>query len=284
MAKSSPVKVSVECPHCGFKQHEYAAAKSTMCRQCGAHFAPAAPRRSPIVATRARPEIRTEAPSVAASLMQRFDGFWKSKRSSVVECFDCQRKQEVSGAATSTICPSCSAHIDLSDYKITTNFSRSIRTKGEVYVTSRGDLSSSSVRCRRAVIEGRLRGNLDCAGAIVINASGKIPGKLSADELIVEKRSEVQFFRRVRVGNIEIRGRMLGEIVADGMVTIRKNGVLEGNVMAKAINVEKGGTFSGQVVVGRADLQQAELLPGESSSVPKPTEESISLARPLPAT
>jgi cytoskeletal protein CcmA (bactofilin family) len=125
---------------------------------------------------------------------------------------------------------------------------------------------------------------VDCAGTIVINTSGKIPGRLSAAELIVEKRSEVQFFRRVHVGNIEIRGRMLGEVVAEGMVTIRKNGVLEGNVVAKAINVEKGGTFSGQVVVGRADLQQAELLPGESSAVSKPTEESISLARPLPAT
>jgi cytoskeletal protein CcmA (bactofilin family) len=255
-----------------------------MCRQCGAHFAPTAPRPARIVTTPARPELRTEAPSVAASLKQRFDALWKSKRSSVIECFDCQRKQEVSGAATSTICPSCSAHIDLSDYKITTNFSRTIRTKGEVHVTTKGDLSSSSVRCRRAVIEGRLRGNLDSAGAIVINVSGKIPGKLSAAELIVEKRSEVQFFRRVRVGNIEIRGRMLGEIVADGMVTIRKNGVLEGNVMAKAINVEKGGTFSGQIVVGGAGLQQAELLPGGSSTVSKPTEESISLAPPLPAT
>jgi cytoskeletal protein CcmA (bactofilin family)/ribosomal protein S27E len=284
VAKSSPVKVSVECPHCGFKQDEYAAAKSTMCRQCGAHFVPAAPRPPSIVTTRARPEFGKEAPSVGASLMQRLDALWKSKRSNVVECFDCQRTQEVSGAATSTICPSCSSHIDLSDYKITTNFSRSIRTRGEVYVTTKGDLSSSSVRCQRAVIEGRLRGNLDCAGRIVINTSGKIPGRLSASELIVEKRSEVQFFRRVRVGNIEIRGRVLGEVVADGMVTIRKNGVLEGNVMAKAINVEKGGTFSGQVVVGKADLQQAELLPGESSTVPKPTEESISLARPLPAT
>ena len=255
-----------------------------MCRQCGAHFVPAAPRPPSIVATRARPELRTEAPSAAPSLMRRFDALWKSRRSNVIECFDCQRKQEVSGAATSTICPSCSAHIDLSDYKITTNFSRTIRTKGEVHVTTKGDLSSSSVRCRRALIEGRLRGNLDCAGTLVINASGKIPGKLSASELVVEKRSEVQFFRRVRVGNIEIRGRMLGEVVADGMVTIRKNGVLEGNIMAKAINVEKGGTFSGQVVVGRADLQQAELLPGESSTVPKPAEASISLARPLPAT
>jgi cytoskeletal protein CcmA (bactofilin family)/rubredoxin len=283
VAKSSPVKVSVECPHCGFKQHEYAAAKSTMCRQCGAHFAPSAPRPAASM-TAGLPELRKEASAAAASVMQRFDGWWKSKRTNVVECFDCQRKQEVSGAAKSTICPSCSAHIDLSDYKITTSFSRSIRTQGEVHVTTKGDLSSSSVRCRRALIEGRLRGNLDCAGTIVINTSGKILGKLSASEVVVEKRCEVQFFRRVRVGNIEIRGRMLGEIVADGMVTIRKNGVLEGNVMAKAINVEKGGTFSGQVVVGRADLQQAELMSGESSTVSKSTEESISLARPLPAT
>ncbi|PYK84249.1 MAG: hypothetical protein DME40_19700, partial [Verrucomicrobia bacterium] len=283
-AKSSPVKVSVECPHCGFKQNEYAAAKSTMCRQCGSHFAPAAPRSAPIVATGARPEPRTDTRSAAASLMQRFDGFWKSKRTNVIECFDCQRKQEVSGAATSTICPSCSAHIDLSDYKITTSFSRSIRTKGEVHVTTKGDLSSSSVRCRRALIEGRLRGNLDCAGTIVINTSGKILGRLSASEIVVEKRCEVQFFRRVRVSNIEIRGRMSGEVVADGMVTIRKNGVLEGNVTAKAINVEKGGTFSGQVVVGRRALQQTELLPNESPTVSEPPEGSINLARPLPAT
>ena len=37
MAKS-PAKVSVECPHCGFKQMEYAAARNTLCRQCGKHY------------------------------------------------------------------------------------------------------------------------------------------------------------------------------------------------------------------------------------------------------
>jgi len=77
---------------------------------------------------------------------------------------------------------------------------------------------------------------------------------------------------------------MSGEVVAAGMVTIRKNGVLEGNVTAKSINVEKGGTFSGQVVVGRRALQQTELLPSESPNVSEPPEGSISLARPLHAT
>ena len=95
----------------------------------------------------------------------------------------------------------------------------------------------------------------------------------------------MQFFRRVRVGNIEIRGRLLGEIVADGMVTIRKNGVLEGNVTAKAINVEKGGTFSGQVVVGKGGFAASRVASsGRVPPVRNPPEESISLARPLPAT
>jgi cytoskeletal protein CcmA (bactofilin family) len=100
--------------------------------------------------------------------------------------------------------------------------------------------------------------------------------------MVIEKRAEVQFFRRVRVGNIEIRGRMSGEIVANGMVTIRKNGVLEGNVTAKSINVEKGGLFSGQLVIGKGDLQQAELLPSGTAADAK--EPAIGLAQPLPAT
>ena len=186
--------------------------------------------------------------------------------------------------ATSTICPSCSAHIDLSDYKIATSFSRSIRTTGEVHVTAKGDLSSSSVRCSRAVIEGRLRGNLDSGGSIIIYASGKIPGKLSASEMVIEKRSQVQFFRRVRVANIEIRGRMSGEIVADGLVTIRKYAVLEGDVTARAINVEKGGAFSGQLIIGKRGLQQAELLPPEETAGANEAEKAIGLARPMPAT
>src|SRR5437868_5714851 len=118
---SSPEKAAVECPHCGFKQRDYAAAKTTMCRQCGAHFSPSAPRARPVVVPRARPEARA-APEAAPSLRQRFENLWKTNRKTVVVCFECQRKQEVSGAASSTICPSCSAHIYLLGYTVNTCF------------------------------------------------------------------------------------------------------------------------------------------------------------------
>jgi cytoskeletal protein CcmA (bactofilin family) len=252
---------------------EYAAAKSTMCRQCGGAFSPAAPAKTEVKLRAQQDQPQPSAPAViaeeAASLLRKFDGLWGKQRSSIVECFDCKAKQEVTSAASSTTCPKCSAHLDLRDYKITTSFSRAIRTHGEVHVTSRGDLSSSNVVCRSALIEGKLRGNLHCAGTATINYSGKIPGRLTADQVIIERKAEVQFFRRVNVNRIEIRGQMTGEVMAETVVVIHRNASLDGDVTAKAISVEKGGMFSGQLVIGSSGLKQGELLP-ETLSAPAP--------------
>src|ERR1700761_1760048 len=132
---------------------EYAAAKTTMCRQCGRSFAPGAPR---VVLKPASSGSSGANASTATTAPQSFglgkiEGIFGRQRNRVVACFECKRKHEVSDAATSTNCPGCSAHIDLRDYKITTSFSRSIRTRGELLLTSKGDLSSTSVICKSAV-------------------------------------------------------------------------------------------------------------------------------------
>ena len=261
---------------------EYAAAKSSMCRQCGAHFVPSAPK----VQVRFRPKDEPVQPVAEVSLFRRLEGFWAKHHSATIECFDCKATQEISTAAHSTICPKCSKHIDLRDYKITTSFSRLIRTNGQIHLTAKGDLSSSNVTCRAALIEGKLRGNLLCLGRATINFVGKIPGKLVAEHILVERKSAVQFFRRVRVKSIEIRGRMTGEIIAEGTVVIHRNAILEGNVTAKSISVEKGGIFCGQLIIGSAGLTQAELLPeskpavrSDSEAIPEPI-----VSDPLPAT
>jgi cytoskeletal protein CcmA (bactofilin family) len=185
----------------------------------------------------------------------------------------------------STICPGCSAHIDLRDYKITSGFSRTIRTRGDLHLTAKGDLSGNSVVCGSALIEGKLRGNLHCNGTATINFSGRMPGRLTAKHVIVERRADVDCFRRTRVSSIEIRGKMSGEIIAQTIVTIHKKGSLEGNVTAKAITVEKGGIFSGQLVIGQAAFTQGELLP-ERKLAANAADSDISGAapQPLPAT
>jgi cytoskeletal protein CcmA (bactofilin family)/ribosomal protein S27E len=282
VAKPSPLKANVDCPHCGFKQMEYAAAKSTMCRQCGAHFVPLAPK----LEVRLRPKDEQPLETLAdPSLFRKLEGFWNKHHSSHIECFDCKATQEISSAATSTICPKCSKHIDLRDYKITTSFSRSIRTHGQIHLTAKGDLSSSSVTCRSALIEGKMRGNLQCLGTATINFIGKIPGRLTAEHVLVERKSDVQFFRRIRVKSIEIRGRMTGEIVAEGAVVIHRNAILDGDVTAKAISVEKGGIFSGQLIIGSVGLTQAELLPERKPAVTTSPDAIVPevVPHPLPA-
>ncbi len=154
MAKS-PAKVSLGCPHCGFKQMEYAAAKSTLCRQCGRHFDIAEPPEATVVGAR-----EAVLPGEAHNLLRRFESLWKREQSTTIHCFECRAEQEISSSARSTICPACSANIDLRDYKITTSFSRNIRTHGSIYVSAKGDLSSNTVVCRSAVIKGKLRGSL----------------------------------------------------------------------------------------------------------------------------
>src|SRR6266516_3028406 len=220
---------------------EYAAAKSSICRQCGRSFSPFVPK--PGLKLRTREEAP---PPESSSILSRFEDFWKRQRSSIIECFECKRKQQVCGAATSTICPACSAHIDLRDYKITSGFSRTIRTRGDVHLTSRGDLGSSSV----------------------------------------DRKADIHCFRSVRAESVEIRGRMSGEIVAQTMVMIHKRGSLEGDVTARAITVEKGGMFSGQLVIGQVGLTQGELLQEQEPAAATGPESNFpeTAPRPLPAT
>ena len=265
MAKSPP-KVSVECPHCGFKQMEYAAAKSTLCRQCGKHFVVAVTERVEV----AKATLEIGGIAAAQSLLQRVEGMWNRKRITSVACFDCGTVQELNSVATSTICPSCSVHMDLRDYKINTPFSRAIRTHGQVHVTAAGDLSSSTVVCRSAIIDGKLRGSLHCTERAEFRAPAKLQGRLSAPEVLIGKKADVQFFRQLQVGSIEILGKMSGEIVAETIVTIRSSGSLDGNVIARSINVEKGGTFTGELIIGRKKWEQAELIPGvEETTKPR---------------
>jgi hypothetical protein len=120
---------------------EYAAAKSTMCRQCGAAFS-RPPQGEKSGAAHREQRMRRLSPW-KERCSEKFDGCGASRaaRSSNASM---QGEAEVIGAS-STNCPKCSAHLDLRDTTSTTSFSRAIRTHGEYTSPPRGDLSSSSV-------------------------------------------------------------------------------------------------------------------------------------------
>lgn len=237
-------KVALTCPHCGFKQLESPYTKSTFCRKCGEYYEPG----------KTKPILRNERPS----FFDRVGKFLARNKTREITCFDCGAVQTVSSSSTSSICPHCSAYIDLSDFKINTAFSRMIQTQGMVTIGPKADVTSSKVACREALLQGKLRGNLVCTGTATVKYKGKIAGSVEARHLVVAKRSEVEFVRVIKAKTVEIAGKVHGNLQIDGQVKITKKGWLEGDVHARGIVVEKGGVFLGELVIGEPSSARNE--------------------------
>lgn len=232
------VRVSVECPHCGFEQLESQAAQSTICRNCGSHFdiAPKAAESAP---------ARPAQPNPLSVLVRKP----QTEQQRTVACFVCNATHRVSSLAKTTLCPSCGAYIDLQDFEITGLFSRSIRTRGRLVVQARGDLNCAKTLCGSAVIEGRLRGGLVCEGKAVLKCRGKLPGDIEASHLVIERGAEIEFLRPVRAGRIEILGKAAGTFYCGTEIYIHRKAALTGAVHARAFVVEHGGLFVGDTEI-----------------------------------
>ena len=261
MATNTPKnteKISADCPHCGFSQLESAFAKSTFCRKCGQHYS--------IEKLLAKEVASLRGPSLFAKLSKMVAG----EKIRDICCFSCGQRQQVSSSAQSSLCPQCSSYIDLSDFKITGPFGRSIQTQGEVVLSSKADVTSAKIACGAAVIDGKLRGMLVCTGEARVKLQGKFLGEIDAHRLVIEKKADVEFVRPVKAQGVEIQGKVSAHIHCDGCVTIAAGGELEGVIYAKAINVEKGGIFSGELFIGQPEAPPADLPapPGQPKSPP----------------
>ncbi len=236
-----PEKISADCPHCGFSQLESAYAKSTFCRKCGEHFS-------------IEKLLLKEASSLKGpSFFDKFSKLLSREKIRDVICFGCGAKQQISSEVQSTSCPQCGSYIDLREFRIAGPFGRSIQTQGEVIITSKADVASSRIACGSALVEGKFKGFLLCTGLARLKLHGKFLGSINAEKLLVEKRSEIEFVRPIKVRSAEINGRASAHILCDGALTINKGGFLEGTVHAKAITIEKGGVFSGELFIGQEE-------------------------------
>ena len=261
-------KVTVRCPHCGAEQLEPELAKSTFCRRCSQYFAvtPAtmagnAGAGAPKTVEKPKPgffpvptvrtssvEPRLEAAS--GGIKQRLGEIMGTRpKQRVAQCFECNSAHEVSSSASSSTCKACGAYIDLQDYKINGSFSRNIKTRGVVYLGSKGDLSSSKIICSEATLHGKMRGNLQCDGPVTIRVQGKLFGTIEAGPVVVEKGSDVQFSRPLKTTSLEVHGRMVGHVVSETHILVTKYGALEGDVTATGFTVEKGGIYQGELTI-----------------------------------
>ena len=202
------------------------------------------------------------------SFFQKFSRLLRRETFREVRCFSCESQQTVSSFAESGSCAHCGTYMDLRDFKINGNFSRAVQTHGTLTVGKSGDVTSSKILCGEALIFGKVHGNLQCTGTARVRMNGRVTGAIEARTLIVEKRSEIEFVRPLRVTAIEIEGKVSARIYADS-VKVSQTGELDGSVHAKSIKIEKGGIFHGDLFIGQGELEQPELLPPKAKAAKK---------------
>jgi cytoskeletal protein CcmA (bactofilin family)/predicted RNA-binding Zn-ribbon protein involved in translation (DUF1610 family) len=240
-------RVEITCPHCGNLQLEPESAKSTYCRKCS-NYIQLEKSRKP--AALHEPQIRS------GTVFQKLEGLFGVHGTFVARCFECEGERDVPKSASSTLCPKCGAYIAVQDYKITSIYSRSIRTVGRLIITDKGDLISRQTLCGSAEIEGSVRGNLICTGAVKIKAKGKFSGSIEAKTVYIEKKCDAEIVHPIRAEQVEIDGAISGRIIATRSVIIHKTGRLTGPVSALGFSVDKGGRFFGDLLIGKMELTQ----------------------------
>lgn len=259
-------KISIVCPHCGFNQRESAFAQTTICRRCNEHFVigkgkKAAPAKAPPVSPHPPAEKET------ASFLDKVAEIFHRERIRTIRCHQCSAEQHLSSKAKSSICSHCGTYIDLKDFKVTTVFSRTINTQGTVFIEPKGDLTSVKVLCGEAIVRGKLSGHIICSGETRIRYKGRLLGAIESHEILVEKGADVEFVRPLKAKRMRVLGRISARVMADH-ISIATTGSLEGTIYAKSITIDRGGSFHGELVIGKQDLEQAELLPEKRRATP----------------
>ena len=276
-------EVLLVCPHCGKEQTEPGLAISTFCRSCGEHYqienGVALP---PFRADDPGPRFRStvtegDAPSstgfddvdprdsqttpepVAPSVKRSFFGFgWflqntddestsNEPEKKPIRCFECGHIHEVSIAASSTQCARCSLYISLSDQDIRSQYSRNVRTRGNVNIHRKGSVIGCEIACHDLTVLGKLSGSVDCSGNATFKNSGKVLGSMHCKHIVVDRKCELDFPQGIIAESADIYGVVRGDILCSGTIHIFKTGSVFGDATARAVVVKDGGVLTGQM-------------------------------------
>jgi len=126
---------------------------------------PEAPKLSPML--RRGPVV----PPPQSFLMRLFN---PTKPPRDITCFSCGNTYSTIAEAQSSQCPKCSGYISLLDYEINEHWNRRIETCGDVVIQKSGVVSGVTLRCHNLTVLGELAGSVECTGDLIIRSHGKI--------------------------------------------------------------------------------------------------------------
>lgn len=99
-----------------------------------------------------------------------------------------------------------------------------------------------------------LNGTLNVEGNVRIH--GSVEGEISASgDVDLESSAVVQ--ARIEGRNVSIRGRLTGDVVAHGRLSVGGSGTVTGDVRAPRFQVDDGATVNGNITMSATEKQPA---------------------------
>jgi len=188
-------------------------------------------------------------------------GFYRQQYFKEGQCFDCDHKFKVGRSSRSANCPNCGAYISLEDIELNMPSSQSIKTRGDVLIRKRGQLTATHLYARELRCYGIIAANMNCLGDAIFRTNGTIVGEVHCRRFIVEKGAEITFMNAIHADEVEIHAPITGNVFSKGPLLISANGAVNGDVTARSVSIEPGGELNGAMNIVRIAAAPAPTAP-----------------------
>ncbi len=104
-----------------------------------------------------------------------------------IHCFKCDREIFTDENAQAVTCQHCYNRNDLSDHKVKTLLGVNLETYGTLHLKKKGIIEISSIRVGNAIVQGKIKGDINAMDTVEIQKKGEVYGKITCRNLIVDK-------------------------------------------------------------------------------------------------
>lgn len=170
-----------------------------------------------------------------------------------ITCYECAYAFQLTGKARSTFCPKCRTEISLRDCRIEGESSEDVKTGATVHVAEGAVVKGGTITANDVILEGRVDGGtlrvyrwLELGPAAWFD-----PASVDAVHLRVRAEATIKL-PALHFRNVEILGGLHTVLTADGRVSIKAGGVLDGEVHGPRLEVEEGGGLRARAYIAKS--------------------------------
>lgn len=217
--------IQVHCPHCQHQQSEPEGVVSTNCRACGKYIRVSELTLKPVV--------------------------YVPKPKKTIECIVCKTKIRVVESALSSICPNCSTHLNLQDYRLSSGDNDQVSTLGTVVLYGRRRYEGKQIQANRVEIGCPSNVRFLVRELAILKSHGEVEGKLEAPRIEIAPQSSTRA-RILQTPLLEVHGEIIAEQIRAKTIHVYPRGILLAKrIQCETVKVEPGGFLRGRMITTR---------------------------------